>query len=50
MKGVDGALAGMLEIYGNLGADRRLDLTDAPIGLSGMAHQGTWLKERLHPD
>lgn len=49
MDGVDGALAGMFEIDRDAGADRRLHLADAPIGLSGMAHQRAWLKERLHP-
>ena len=40
--GVDEALARVLEIDGDAVADRRLHLPDAPAGLAGMAHAGTW--------
>src|SRR5262249_58759263 len=41
-RGVDEALARMLEIDGHALADRRLHLTYAPVGLAGVPDAGTW--------
>jgi hypothetical protein len=41
-RGVDDALARVLEADGDARSDRRLDLPDSPIGLARMANPGSW--------
>lgn len=41
-------LAGVFEIHGDLVADLRLHLAQAPIGLAGMAHEVSGLQEFVH--
>ena len=45
--GIDHDLAGMLEVDGDAGADRRLDLAETPVRLVGMADDRSRNDERV---